>query len=214
MSSLLGKIDEFDASKEEWPQYVERVSHFFTANGIDDADKKRAAFLAGIGPTTYTLLRNLLSPTKPGEKSYDEIVAVLKDHFCPTPSESIQRQRFYSRIRKPDETVATFVSELRSIAEFCNFGANLGEMLKDRLVCGINNPKIQQRLFAEKTLTYDTAVQLAQSMETAAKNVKELSHAGQMSSAAATSQQAVHRVAPPTRGKEKKVFTGTCFCCG
>ena len=34
MSSLLGRIDEFDGSKEDWPQYVERVDHFFDANGI------------------------------------------------------------------------------------------------------------------------------------------------------------------------------------
>ena len=37
----VGKIDEYDVSKEEWPQYVERVSHFFTTNGIDDANRKQ-----------------------------------------------------------------------------------------------------------------------------------------------------------------------------
>ena len=70
MSNLLGEIDEYAASKEEWPQYVERVSHFFIANGITDASTKRSALLALIGPTTYTVLRNLVSPAKPDEKSY------------------------------------------------------------------------------------------------------------------------------------------------
>ena len=28
ISTSLGKIDEFDGSKEEWPQYVEHVDHF------------------------------------------------------------------------------------------------------------------------------------------------------------------------------------------
>ena len=126
MSSLLGRIDEFDAAKEEWTQYVERVDHFFAANGIDDAGKKRAALLAGVGATTYRLLWSLVSPDKPGDKTYAVIVAVLKAHFNPTPTESVQRERFNSRIRKPVETVAAFVSELRSITEFCNFGANLG----------------------------------------------------------------------------------------
>ncbi len=136
MSSLLGRLDEFDASKEEWPQYVERVSHFFAANGIDDADRKKSAFLAGIGPTTYTLVRNLVSPAKPGDKSYVELVALLMDHFNPTPSETVQRFKFHSRFRKPGESIATFVSELRSLAEFCNFGTTFGNMLRDRLVCG------------------------------------------------------------------------------
>ena len=105
-----------------WPQYVESVDHFFNANGITDADKKKSAFLAVIGLTTYTLVRNLVSPAKPGEKSYDELVNVLKEHFNPTPSETVQRSRFHGRFRKPGETVATFFSELRSLAEICNFG--------------------------------------------------------------------------------------------
>ena len=90
MSSLLGRIDEFDGTKEDWPQYVECVDHFFDANGITDANKK-LAFLAVIGPTTYALVRNLVSPTKPGEKSYDELVKILKEHFNPTLSETVQR---------------------------------------------------------------------------------------------------------------------------
>ena len=42
-----GKIDEFDRDKEDWPQYVERVGHFFVANAIDSAERKQALFLAG-----------------------------------------------------------------------------------------------------------------------------------------------------------------------
>ena len=38
--ATLGKVDEFDASKEEWLQYEERLAQFFLANDIDNADKK------------------------------------------------------------------------------------------------------------------------------------------------------------------------------
>ena len=34
MAAVYGKIDEYDSKKEEWPQYVERLSHFFIANGV------------------------------------------------------------------------------------------------------------------------------------------------------------------------------------
>ena len=122
MSTLLGRVDEFDSTKEEWPQYVKRWDHFFAANGITNADRKKSAFLAGVGPTIYGLVRNLVSPEKPGDKTYAELVRVLTEHFNPTPSETVQRFRFHSRFRKPGESIATFVSELRSLAEFCNFG--------------------------------------------------------------------------------------------
>ena len=66
------------------------MDHFFAANGIDDTDKKKSTFLAVIGPATYTLVRNLVSPNEPGDKLYDELVAALKKHFNPTPSETVQ----------------------------------------------------------------------------------------------------------------------------
>ena len=95
MAALLGKADEFGASKEEWAQYVERMDHFSAANGINDAYKK-TTFLAVTGTTIYTLVRNLVSPEKPGDKSY-ELVAALKKYFNPTPSETVQRSKFHSR---------------------------------------------------------------------------------------------------------------------
>ena len=45
MAATLGRI-EFDGTKDDWPQYVERLEHFFVTNGIDTAEKKRAVFLS------------------------------------------------------------------------------------------------------------------------------------------------------------------------
>ena len=47
-------------------------------------------------------------------------------------------------------------------------------MIRDRLVCVINDDGIQRRLLAEKHLTYKKAVELEQSLETAVQNMKDL----------------------------------------
>ena len=214
MATLLGKLEEFDKSKEEWTQYIERMDHFFAANDITDAGKKKSVFLAVIGPTTYSLLRNLVSPSKPGDKTFEELAKALQEHYNPTPSETVQRSKFHSRVRRQGESIAEFVAELRSLAEFCNFGTSLNDMLRDRLVCGINSSKVQQRLLAEKDLTLDKAVDLALGMETATKNVKELAQAG--GSEAFTVKAEVNQVTTSSRRMrtQKPRFTGTCFCCG
>ena len=133
------RIDEFDGNKDDWPQYVGRLGYFFDANGIAD-EKKRAVFLSVVGAATNKTLRNLLSPTKPNERSYDELIAVLTKHFKPAPSEKF---KFHSRSRKPDESVAIFIAELRSLAELCNFGDTLEPMLRYRV-------RHQRRCSAEK----------------------------------------------------------------
>ena len=59
------------------------------------------------------------------------------------------------------------MSELRSLVEFCNFGTALDDMLRDRLVCGINDSAIQRKLLSERNLTFDKALEMAQSHEVA-----------------------------------------------
>ena len=84
MAALLGRIDSFDPEQEEWAQYVERLVQFFEANDItgeDKAAKRRATFLSVIGPTPYKLLRSLIAPTKPTDKTFEELVAVLTEHY-------------------------------------------------------------------------------------------------------------------------------------
>ena len=74
MAAHFGKIGEFDEKQEEWTQYVERLDHFYAANEIDNADKKRGILLTVIGLSAYKLLRNLVAPAKPREKTYDALV--------------------------------------------------------------------------------------------------------------------------------------------
>ena len=109
---------------------------------MTEDEMKRATLLSVIGPRSFKLLRNLLTPEKPGDKPYADLVKVLTDHFSLKPSEIVQRAKFYSRSRKPGESIATFVAELRACAEHCNFDRSLDDMIHDRVVCGVNDDAI------------------------------------------------------------------------
>jgi len=82
--------------------------------------------------------------------------------------------RFNSRTCKPGESVATYVAELRTPAEYCNFGETLEKMLCDRLVTGIMDDRIQKKLLTEPKLTYKLALEIAQGCEEAEKNLREM----------------------------------------
>ena len=105
MTAAFGRIGEFEPEKEDWTSYVERLGHFFHANGIDDDDKKRSVFLSVIGPGAYKLLRSLLSPEKPGDKSFKSLTETMTKHYNPAPSEIVQRYKFHTRFRQSGETV-------------------------------------------------------------------------------------------------------------
>ena len=82
----------------------------------------------------------------------------------------------------------------------------------------MGNDQIQAKLLGEAKLTYDRAVQIAQSMEAAAKNQKELnapSSAGQEYSSSSNGAAGVHQVVSK---KSSRSFDGkrmqSCYRCG
>ena len=84
---MFGKVEEFNSEKDDWPTYVEWLNHFFKANSITTNEQKQSVFLSVIRPATYKLLQSLLSPVKPGDKPYKDLVKKLSEHFNPTLSE-------------------------------------------------------------------------------------------------------------------------------
>lgn len=171
-----GRLQEFRLEEEEdWEQYIARMKHYFSANDIDDANKQKAILLSACGASTYKLMCDLFAPAKPGDKSFDELVTAVQNHLKPKPSEIVQRFKFHTRLRQEHETVSTYVAELRHLSRDCNFtGNSLESMLRDRLVCGINNDRIQRRLLAEKELTFAKALEMATAMELAEKSAVDL----------------------------------------
>ena len=104
-AALVGSTAPFDSETQTWEEYCEVLHHFFEANEITDASRQKAILLSSVGSQTYSLARNLVSPAKPGDKTFAELVKILKEHFNPKPSEIVQWFKFNSRHRKLEKTV-------------------------------------------------------------------------------------------------------------
>ena len=174
MAGKHGFLPEFVPGTEEWGSYVERAEHYFVANGVDTQETRRAVLLSSCGAPTYRLIRNLSTPLKPGEKTYKEIVELVASHLQPKPSVIMQRFKFNSRVRGEGESIADFVAALRQLSEHCAFGDTLQDVLRDRLVCGVKDERIQRRLLGEVELTFARAFQIALAVESANKHAIEL----------------------------------------
>lgn len=173
-SVAIGSVKEFDSNKETWTNYVERLEFFYAANDIVDANKKKSILLSTSGPTTYKIVRSLCSPDSPATKSYNEIKELMQNHMNPNPNVISERYKFNSRDRKPNESIAEYVAEIRRRTEFCNYGPSLSDMLRDRLVCGVNDRKIQLKLLGTVDLTFARAKEIALAMEKSAKDCSSM----------------------------------------
>ena len=130
MAAMFGKLEEFDmATGKDWIQYIERMEYYFQANKTTEGDTKRAVLINAMGEKAYKLMRSLISPAKPNDKSFGQLVKAMRGHLCPPPSEIVQCYKFNFRIWQDGELVAVYVSELRALAKYCNFGEMLKVML-------------------------------------------------------------------------------------
>ena len=152
---------------------MERANLYFQANGIAD-DKQLPVFLSSIGGKTYRLLRSLLAPTLPKDKSLTDVITILEKHFDPKPAEIAERFKFHKRDQLPGESLADYIAELCRLSTHCAFGDYLNDALRDQLVCGLLAEGTQRRLLATKSLTIQEAMETALAMEAAEKDSKDL----------------------------------------
>ena len=171
----LGAIKEFDPDVDRITPYLERVALFLTANGVGE-DAEVPAFLSIIGGKAYAVLRDLLAPTPPKDKTYNVLEDTLRQHYQPTVVVIAERFHFHRRAQGPEESVAEFLAELRRLAMHCDFKTHLNEALRDRLVCGLHNSSIQKKLLTKVELDLEKAVKIAQGMEAADRNAKSLKY--------------------------------------
>ena len=76
-------------------------------------------------------------------EQYENFIKILQDHYDPNPSLIAQHFKFNSFIQGPYETIAKYVAALRALTEHCFYGDILDDMLRDRLVCGMQQDSIQ-----------------------------------------------------------------------
>jgi hypothetical protein len=157
--------------------------------------------------TTDNLLRTLTSPTKPAEKSYQEIIKLLGDHLSPKPLSIAERFRFHKRKQLECESISDYFAVLRKLTEHCDFGDRLTDDLRDRRVCGKRHENIQSKLLSEAGLTLKKVLEIFVEMETAAKVAVELRNSH--------SEAPVHKfhASRKPQPRQKKQSTPTCYRC-
>ena len=148
--------------------------------------------------------------------TFAQLVKLVITTILSKPSVIVERFRFNTRTRQQGESVANFIAELRHLTRYCEFGDVLNDMLRDRLVCGIENSQIQRRLLAEPNLTLDKAVEILLAMESADHNARDLQKT-QLPAVNVLSPQAK----PPSRAPPPQASDATprmraveCYRCG
>ena len=176
-SSHISQVEEFVPGLD-WKHYVECMEMFFEVNNVLEAKKVHVPTIPTLmGNKMYALLRSIVSPRRPKELSFAEIVDNLAKHLDPKPIVIAEHFKFHKAEQQESESIGDFLARLKKLAETCEFGGYREEAIQDRFVCGLKEQTIQRKLLAVVDLTLQTAVARACAAELTKKETTAL-HGG------------------------------------
>ena len=123
--------------------------------------------------------------------------------YCqPLKNVPFERYKFYSRMQESGESYDHYRTALRQLAERCEFELiTPNQILRDKLVFGIRDSKVRERLLREKNLSLEKTDEICRSHETMVQQMRVVSDAG-LSVADAGNVNAVSK--KPKRGKRRR----------
>ena len=170
MSNYIEQLNKTD-DPARWLQRFEAVAKW---QGWKD-DSLRSAFLALINHDGYNIqylqMRLLRNNQLNGHIKNLPICCCLSYSHKNWPW--LHAIYYFSHLKqKSADSVLTYIRKIRNAAENCQFGAQLEDRLRDRLVFGIRSAEALQKMLTEKleVLTLKKATEIALAHETIQEN--------------------------------------------
>ncbi|XP_062557386.1 uncharacterized protein LOC134222259 [Armigeres subalbatus] len=175
MSYVAPNIDPYRKG-QSFASWFKRLGYHFRVNKVADADKKDQMFLLG-GDYLFEVAQNLyFSEQLLDDAPLDEMIDKLKQKLDKSDTALIQRFKFGSRVQQPGETAGDFLFSLKLQAEYCNFKGDKQDRILDRILIGLSDDALRQKLLAEDgdKLNLAQVEKIISTWELAASNAKTL----------------------------------------
>ena len=137
---------------EEWPKWIRRFQWFRVASGLGEKSSENQ-----VNTLVYTMgdpADDILSSfglTDKEMKSYDIVVDKFERYFIKKRNVIFERAKFNQRKQEDGESVNDFVTALYCLSEHCQYGELRDEMIRDRIVVGLRDSGLSEKLNLKQT---------------------------------------------------------------
>ncbi|KAK3725621.1 hypothetical protein RRG08_043038 [Elysia crispata] len=185
-----------------WPEWRERFDRYRKASKLhkEDEDVQVSTLIYALGKEADKIFKTFTFTNAADANKDVPLLQKFNDHFVPRTNTLHERAKFYNKHQKVEESVEQFHRSLHDLASTCSF-ENLEEAVRDRLVIGLLDKEVAQKLQLEdlSKVTLKYAVDTARHYEL----VKE-----QQTS---TSTASVNAVSGPTPHSSKQRGRGGAY---
>lgn len=151
---------------ENWKRFKRSFDTFMVATEYNTKtdDKRIALFLNVLGEDGNDAY-DTFNLSVDERAVYATVIKSFNDFCKPKTNEVYERFVFYQRSQKNGEPFDTFLLDIRQLVKTCEFGEMEDAMLRDRIVMGVTNKKLQRHLLETANLTYTQAVEKSRADE-------------------------------------------------
>ena len=152
--------------EEAWKLWKQKFENYMKASGstVKADDVQLAIFLHVIGDDALAVYNTFAFPADDRNK----LVPALRkfEEYC-SPKKNIvfERYNFWRSVQTPGESIDMFVTTLRQKAKTCEFGDQTESMIRDRVVLGCPDARLQERLLRETDLDLVKAMNICRAAE-------------------------------------------------
>lgn len=116
--------------------------------------------------------------TPPHERTLQQVAAAF-DRYCnPQRNETVERYRFFSRIQEINEdkrAIRTVCYRfIKVLAATCNFGDLKESLVRDRIICGIRDKQLREKLLKKQNLDLERCLNACRAAELSKERRKAL----------------------------------------
>ena len=148
-------------SPDEWPKWRRRFEQYRVASGLakEDDERQVSALLYCLGEEADDVLTstNISSDSR---KVFADVLKKFDEFFKVRKNIVFERACFNRRCQGEAETAEQFITSLYSLATDCEFGELKEQLICNRIVVGIRDISLSEKLHMDADLTLEKAKRL------------------------------------------------------
>jgi hypothetical protein len=167
---------KFDGNlADNWKKWCRNFQNYSDAVELEKKPEKKqcAVLLHTIGEEAMEVY-DTFNLAEGEKQTISSIMQKFADHFIPLKNITYERHKFFTRSQQPGETFDMFLTAIKGLSKVCDFGSLADEMLKDKIVIGIQNDNLRETLLQDAKLTLERAVNKCQASERSKHQLKEM----------------------------------------
>ena len=170
MASYQIPVLENFSKPEQWPKWIRRFERFRQASNLATKSEENQVntLVYSMGDKADDIFQSF-GLTEEEAKNYATVKGRFESHFVKRRNTIFERAKFNSRKQEQGESVDDFIIDLYALAEHCAYGALCDEMIHDRIVVGILDGHLAEKLQMDPELTLEKALTQARQSEVVKK---------------------------------------------